>query len=123
MKILNSKFFSALLLFVIFWLGSSLINLNGQRNVVNQEIKSYDDKISEAQKNKDSLSQFLKNIENPAFLEREARIKYNYRKADEDVTFVYPDHNSKSASRSFADILKVMPNWKKWGYWLRYLLK
>ena len=121
-RILNSKFFPVFLLFVIFWLGNSLVNLGNQRKAVDSEVNSYEAKVSEAEKNNKGLSSFLKYLENPSFLEREARLKYNYKKDDEYVAFVYPDNSPGHASQSFGELLKSMPNWKKWGYWLSGLL-
>ena len=111
-------FFSVVLILLIFWLGNSLVNLSSQRSQIDKDIKAREDKISEAEKNSKSLTQFLKNIENPAFLEREARTKYNYKKSDEQLVFVYPDNTSQATSQSFTELLKSMSNWKKWGYWL-----
>ncbi len=105
-------------MFLVFWIGNSLVNLNYQRKDVNQELSAYKGKTTEAQKNNDNLARFLKHIENQAFLEREAKTKYNYKKSDEQVVFVYPDNGQKSASQSFEDMLKSMPFWKRWGYYL-----
>ncbi len=117
-RILNSRLFSVFLLFLIFWLGSSLVNLNGQRKLTSRDIRANEEKISEARKNTDSLNQFLKNMENPSFLEREARIKFNYKNPDEQVAFIYRDTDKKPVSQSFENLLRSMPNYKKWWYWL-----
>lgn len=114
-RVLNSKLLSALLILIIFWLGNSLVNLNRQRENVSSEINSYEDKISKIEESNDKLAEFIKNIENPSFLEREARIKYNYKAADEEVAFVYLD-NQKPATASFEEQLKFMPFWKRWWH-------
>lgn len=112
-RILNSKLFSALLILLVFWLGNSLVNLNRQRENIDSETNSYEDKISKAEESNDKLAEFMKNIENLSFLEREAKIKYNYKLADEEVVFVYLD-DQKSASVSFEEQLKSMPFWERW---------
>ena|SRR3989344_5326037 len=117
-RILNSRLLSVFLLFLIFWLGNGLVNLNTQRKIVDQEIKTNDNKISEAQENADDLAQFIENFDNPAFLEREARIKFNYKNTDEEVAFIYRDTENKITSQSFDDVLKSMPNYQKWWHWL-----
>lgn len=117
-RILNSKLFSVFLLFLIFWIGNSLVGLDTQRKNMEKDIRAYEAKVSESEKSNSSLSNFLKFLENPSFLEREARLKYNYKKSDEEVAFVYPDNSSVKASQSFDDTLRSMSNWKKWGYWL-----
>lgn len=115
-RILNSKIFSVFLLFFVFWIGNSLVNLNRQREDVNQKLDVYESKTAEAKKSNDNLAGFLKNIENQAFLEREAKIKHNYKKSDENVVFVYSDNNSKTASQGFDELLKSIPVWKKFFY-------
>lgn len=116
-RILNSKLFSALLILLVFWLGNSLVNLNRQREDINNEISSYEDKISKAEESNNKLAEFMKNIENQSFLEREARIKHNYKLADEDVAFIYLD-NQKPATVSYEEQLKSMPFWERW--WHRF---
>lgn len=105
------------LLFLIFWLGNGLLNLNMQKDEVEKELKAYEERSAEAEKSNENISKFLKYFENQSFLEREARLKYNYKKPDEEVAFVYEDINSQTASQSFQDMLNSMPNWKKWWYW------
>ncbi len=112
-RVLNSKLFSALLILLIFWLGNSLVNLNRQREDIDSEIGSYEDKISKAKESNDKLAEFIKNIENQSFLEREARIKYNYKVADEEVALVYLA-DQKPATASFEEQLKSLPFWKRW---------
>jgi len=107
-----------LLLFLIFWFGSGLVSLNSQRKMVDRDVEANKQKIAEAQENTDNLNQFLKNLENPRFLEREARIKFNYKHPDEQVAFIYRDTEAKPISPSFEDILKSLPNYKKWWYWI-----
>lgn len=112
-RILNSKLFSALLILIIFWLGNSLVNLNRQRGDIDNETDSYEDKILKIKESNDKLAEFMKNIENPSFLEHEIRAKYNYKAVDEEVTFVYLD-NQKPASVSLEERSKSMPFWKRW---------
>lgn len=117
-RILNSRLLSVFLLFLIFWLGNGLVNLSKQIKMIEKEIGSNETKISEAKENTDELNKFLKNFENPAFLEREARLRFNYKIQDEQAAFIYRDTGDEVASQSFYDILKSMPNYKKWWYYL-----
>ena len=102
---------------MIFWLGNGLVKLNSQRKIIEKEIKTSEGKISEVQKNKDELNNFLKNFENPAFLEREARLKLNYKHQDEQVAFVYRE-TSKPVSQSFENNSNPIPIYKKWWRYL-----
>lgn len=115
-RILNSKLFSALLILIIFWFGNSLVNLNHQRENIDSKINSYEDKISKVEESNNKLTEFIKNIDNPSFLEREARVKHNYKTADEEVAFIYLE-NHKPATVSFEEELKLMPFWQRW--WIK----
>lgn len=77
-------------------------------------------KIREVQGNTDYLNKFLAYFQTPAFLEKEARLKLNYKDPGEEVTFVYKDKNIKSASESisFEELLSQTPNYKKWFLYL-----
>ena len=116
-RILNSRLFSVFLLFLIFWLGNALLNLHLQKNEVEFERRAYEERAAEAEKNNENISKFVKYFDIPAFLEREARLKYNYKKSDEEVALVYPDISVRAASQSFEEMIEYMPNWKKWVYW------
>ena len=116
-RILNSKFFSILLILLIFWLGNSLANLNRQKEDIVNEGSFYEDKISKAKESNNKLAEFLKNVENPSFLEREARVKYNYKSVAEDVAFIYLDEQ-KPATVSLEEQLKFMPFWKRWWHYV-----
>ena len=122
MKFLNSKIFTALACIIILWLVLSSVNLNFQRERVNKEVKNVEAKIKEVQKDTDYLNKFLANFQTPSFLEKEARLKLNYKVQDEEVVFIYRDKNTDtdkgSGSISFEELLNKMPNYKKWFLYL-----
>ena len=122
MKFLNSKIFTALACIIILWLVLSSVNLNFQRERVNKEVKNVEAKIKEVQKDTDYLNKFLANFQTPSFLEKEARLKLNYKVQDEEVVFIYRDKNTDtdkgSDSISFEELLNKMPNYKKWFLYL-----
>ncbi len=119
-KILHSKVFSALISALALWLILSSLNLNSQRAVVDREVKNVEAKIKEVQKDADYLNKFLAYFQTPAFLEKEARLKLNYKAQGEEVVFVYRDKNAKkvSDSISFEELLARTPNYKKWFLYL-----
>lgn len=120
MKFLNSKIFTALAGVIALWLTFSSINLNSQRGIVDREVKNVETKIKGVQDDTDYLSKFLAYFQTPAFLEKEARLKLNYKFQGEEVVFIYKDKNMKkeSDSISFEELLGRMPNYKKWWYYL-----
>ncbi len=77
-------------------------------------------KIKDVQNDTDYLNKFLAYFQTPAFLEKEARLKLNYKAQGEEVVFIYKDKNTKKASDSisFEELLAKMPNYKKWFLYL-----
>ena len=120
MKFLNSKIFTALVCVLVLWLTLSSVNLNSQRNIVDKEVKNVESKIKEVQNDTDYLNKFLDYFKSQAFLEREARLKLNYKSQGEEVVFIYKDKNVKKESDSIniEELLGRMPNYKKWGLYL-----
>ena len=116
----NSKIFTALIAVLVLWLTLSSINLNSQRSVVDKDVRNAEVKIREVQDDTDYLNKFLVYFQTPAFLEKEARLKLNYKAQGEEVVFVYKDKNQKreSDSLSFEGLLAKMPNYKKWFLYL-----
>lgn len=121
MKFINSKVFTVLVVVIALWLTLSSLNINSQRGLVDREVKSIETKIKEVQDDTDYLNKFLAYFQTSAFLEKEARLKLNYKAEGEEVVFIYKDKNTKkeSDSVSFEELLIRMPNYKKW---LLYLL-
>ncbi|HEY4474484.1 MAG TPA: septum formation initiator family protein [Candidatus Paceibacterota bacterium] len=122
MKFLNSKIFTILACIVVVWLVLSSIDLNTQKERVNKEVKNVETKIKEVQKDTDYLNKFLAYFQTPAFLEKEARLRLNYKAQGEEVVFIYKDKssdiNKESESISFEELLSKMPNYKKWFLYL-----
>ena len=122
-KLLNSKIFTALVAIIALWLILSSVNLNSQRDMVDREVKNIETKIVEVQTDTEYLNKFLAYFQTSAFLEKEARLKLNYKAQGEEVVFIYKDKNTKkeSDSISFEELLGRMPNYKKWFlYFLGY---
>lgn len=120
MKFLNSKIFTALAGILALWLALSSVNLASQRNVVDKDVKNAEAKIKKVQNDTDYLNKFLAYFQTPAFLEKEARLKLNYKVQGEEVVFIYKDKNTKkvSDSISFEELLVKLPNYKKWFLYL-----
>ncbi len=120
MRFLNSKIFTALAGVLVLWLTLSSVNLSSQRSLVEKDVKNAEAKINEVQADTDYLNKFLAYFQTPAFLEKEARLKLNYKAQGEEVVFIYKDKNVKKASESvsFEELLGKMPNYKKWFLYL-----
>ena len=117
-RILNSKIVLVVLAGLSIWLGLSVWGIKLQEKSVNDEARNIDKKIETAKKENSNLEKYISNLQNPAFLERIARLKLNYQASGEQVVFVYRDTAPKKSSESFEDKLKDSPNYAKWWYWL-----
>ena len=120
MLILRSKFILVGLLILAGWLGLSFIKIKLHEDIVNKELSDLEVKASNLEKNNGDLEKYVSHMDNPDFLERQARILLNYKRPDEEVVFVYPDNNGKieSSSDDFEKQLEQEPNFIKWAYWL-----
>ena len=96
----HSKLFSLILLAAIGWLSLSLFSVRSQKQQIGKEVTYARTKISALERENAALKEFLAFAEHPSFLERELRLRLNYKAPDEQVAFVYPD-DEKPASPSF----------------------
>jgi len=119
MKLFKSIWVLVVMIPVIGWLGFSFIKINLQENIVNKEVGDLESKVGSLEKENGILERFIEYVKYPSFLEKEARLKLNYKAPGEEVVFVYPDGNSRSSSSiDFNNQLAQMPNLFKWWYYL-----
>ena len=117
--LLNSKWFSFLIIAALGWLSLSFVKIKMQNNLVNKEAEILENKIANLETDNKSIEEYLNYLNHPSFLEREARIKLNYKSEGESVAFVYPDTNKiSSQAEDFHERLKRSPNYIKWTYYL-----
>ena len=117
--IFKSKLLLLIIIPVLGWLSLSFIKIKIHEDIVNKEVGSLETKISNLESNNNSLEKFVQYMTQSSFLEKEARLKLNYKAPGENVVFVYPDENIKSSvSVNFHNQLAQMPNYLKWAYYL-----
>jgi len=87
--VLQSKWFTAVILIVLGFFLVSVIKLEPPLAAVRKELKNLNQKIDEAEKSSLELEKFGDYLKSNAYLERQARLKLNYKKPDEKVVFVY----------------------------------
>ena len=102
----------------IGWLSLSFIKIKLHDDIVNKEVLELEEKIGNLEHGNIVLEKFLSYMTNPLFLERQARIKLNYKAPGEEVVFVYTDDSASigSSSQDFTD--ENVPNPVKWWYYL-----
>ena len=120
MNLFKSKLFLALLIPVIGWLSLSFIKIKLQSDIVNKEVGDLESKISYLADSNSSLDKLIGYLKHPSFLDREARLKLNYKSEGEEVAFVYPDVSAKTSSGSsgFEELSSPLPNYMKWFWYL-----
>ena len=120
MKLFKSKWLTVAAIVIVGWLGFSFAKIKLHENIVNKEMGDLEGKIAGLEKNNNTLERFIQQIANPSFLEKEARLKLNYKNPDEEVAFVYTNdvRQRDLISADFNRQLALMPNYLKWFYYL-----
>lgn len=118
MNFLNSKILTILLSFLSVWVLFSVISVEVEKEQVKKEEASIEAKTANVIRDNELLEKYIKNFENPEFLEKEARLRFNYKVPGEEVVFVYRDENVPKASSSRDTSPVELPNYKKWWNWL-----
>ena len=120
MKLFKSKWLTVAAIVIVGWLGFSFTKIKLHENIVNKEMGDLEGKIAGLEKNNNTLERFIQQIANPSFLEKEARLKLNYKNPDEEVAFVYTNdvRQRDLISADFNRQLALMPNYLKWFYYL-----
>lgn len=118
MIILKSKWFMVGMILIIGWLTLSFIKIKPHENIVNREIGELETKIGGLEKSNSMIEKFIAYMSNPSFIERQARIKLNYKAKGEEVVFIYPDNSAKASSSLDNFRNENAPNYLKWWEWL-----
>lgn len=117
MNPLNSKWFSLLLIVLAGCLVFALIGVNVRRAEFRQVVSDVENRVLKAEKDKTYLEKFTAYFKSPQFMEKQARIKLNFKSPDEQVVFVFRDPNPKEET-AVANLLEQAPNYKKWWYYV-----
>lgn len=120
MSLLNRKTLSAVLILLTGWLFYQGYKVHAQRQESLAQVQDLESRVEDLKRNNEFLASSSDYFGSDAYLERQARLKLNYKLPDEQVAFVYQDKNSQTtpAAVPFAEQLKKMSNWKKWWYYL-----
>ena len=123
-KILQSKWFGLVPGLALLGLGFSLYQLYHSYQAVGLEANNLQAKIAQAQKATAALAQQNANADNPAFLERQARLRLNYKKPDENVVFVYRDQYNQNSNQTASTAPAEEPKWyQQLWEWVRAKFK
>lgn len=117
LKILNYKSFAVVLVAAVLWFGVSALDVAVQKGRIKKEVKDLSGKIERLERENQFLGRSGEYFRSDSFLERQARLKLNYKLPDEKVVFVY-DVAASGQQWTFQDELRVMENYRKWWYYL-----
>jgi cell division protein FtsB len=118
--VLQSRWFTFLAVIAIGFFLLLIIKLQPSLETITKETDNLDQKIAEVEKNSLEMEKIRGYLNSADYLERQARIKLNYKKPDESAVFVYQNPHQKPAETNGAEKLpEILPNWQKW---LNYLL-
>src|SRR3989344_4528539 len=104
-SILQSRWFTAAAVVLIGFFLISLIKIQPVLTTTQKELENLDKKITEAERSASELERLKDYLQSDAYLERQARLKLNYKKPDEKVVYVYDrEDGSKTESKVAADM-------------------
>lgn len=100
------------------WYGVWKIRLDRKESVAH--IKDFETRVVDLERANQFLASSSAYFASDAYLERQARLKLNYKLPDEEVAFVYKDTSIKVTppAEEFKVKLASLPNWQKWWYYL-----
>ncbi len=119
----QSKLFTLMALVAIAFLGFSIFRLWPKKTVIDGRLQNLESKIDETKKTNDNLARFLDYFKSQSYLEREAKLKLNVRRPDENVVFIYQDekeNKAKEEKEKGSLGLEGLTNFEKW---LKYLFQ
>ena len=120
----KSKFFTILILAGVFFLSLALVKINPQKIAVEKHLDSLEDKIKEIERSNASLTKLMAYFKSPSYLEREAKLKLNVRRPDENVVFIFrvPEGTVPKAE-DVKDKFNFGIGTTNFEKWMRYLFK
>ncbi len=120
MSILQRKTATIVLVVLVFWLGYKSFKVHDERAGIKNQVSELESRVDDITRNNQFLASSSAYFGSDSYLERQARLKLNYKLPDEQVAFVYQDANAKKVlpEEKTKDKIAQMPNWKKWWYYL-----
>lgn len=89
LSFLKSRWFTVLALTVLVLIVATVIKRGPALSAISQEYAQVDRQISELHQEKADLEARKEYLQSSLYLERQARIKLNYKKPGEQVVYVY----------------------------------
>lgn len=125
-KFFQSKWITTGLVIGIGYLLLALVRIQPDFVSVRREITNVSQKISELEREREETERLAEYFQSSAYLEKQARIKLNYKKPGENVVYIYrktPETQNKSEGTENKAIKKIVESgfYKNLESWWRYL--
>ena len=115
LKLLKSRVVLMALFALVVWLGLVVLNVKLQRDRLQAALREVQAKIGSTERSNKFLAKFSGYLGSDVYLEKQARLKLNYKAPDEEVVFVYRDGASETPRPRNAQETSVeTPFWLKW---------
>lgn len=98
-KFFESKFFTALSIFLVAVLGFMIFRSRPAEELLNEDIKNRESRIAELQRKTEQLRSEFIYFESESYLEKQARLKLGLKKPGENVVYIVRDEK-ETASES-----------------------
>lgn len=115
-NLLGTKIATACLLLLTLWLGFSVLDGIRQRQMALRQMQDLQGRITALENDNTTLAHLKDYYQTSAYLDRQARLKLNYKAADEKVVFVYPASPPGVAAAPVTE--DIIANLKKWWHYL-----
>ena len=120
-KLFQSKIFTISVLTVVFFLVLSIVKLWPQKTIIDARLQNLEGKMAETEKSNMDLARLLGYFKSRSYLEREAKLKLNVRRPDENVVFIYEDEKENGIETGKKPLgLEGLTNFEKW---IKYLFE
>ena len=128
-RLLRSKIATPVLIVFLVWLGLLALNVNIRHERLQMSLGDLERKIKSTERSNAYMAQYGDYLKSEAFLEKQARLRLNYKAPDERVAFVYragsgetPVPQPASLPAQAGGDSKTAPFWEKWwGYLIEKL--
>ena len=120
----KSKITLVVLVALVAWLGMAALNVGSQRERLQAALREVEEKIRNTERGNEFLAKFSGYLESGSYLEKQARLRLNYKAPDEEVFFVYRSGaDAPSELRGPSEASQGAPFWLRWWRYAVGVLK
>ena len=118
MNVLKSKWGTIIAIVLVVWIGFGVLHIQESRIGLGENIEELNDRLSQVEEENAQLEKDLNNLDNPEYIKTQAKIKLNYKMAEEELVYIYRDKKASGDQESLEYYEGDVPRYKKWWHWL-----